>query len=87
VNEINNKLRRNEESARPSLRLVTPPAMAEPVWRRGDKPTHELQLTFDELALIYKSLQAAKSLGALPPQDELLNDTMQLVDQALNRAA
>jgi hypothetical protein len=41
-------------------------------------------LTFDELALIYKSLQAAKTLGALPPEDELLDDTMQLVDQALN---
>jgi hypothetical protein len=27
-----------------------------------------------------------KTLGALPPQDELLNDTIQLVDQALNRA-
>jgi hypothetical protein len=43
-----------------------------------------LQLSFGELALIYKSLQAVKTLGALPPQDELLNDTLQLVDQALN---
>jgi hypothetical protein len=34
----------------------------------------------------YKSLQAVKTLGALPPQDELLNDTIQLVDQALNAA-
>ena len=50
-------------------------------------PVAPLQLTFDELALIYKSLQAAKALGALPPQDELLNDRIQLVDQALNRAA
>jgi hypothetical protein len=33
------------------------------------------------------SLQAAKTLGALPPHDELLNDTIQLVDQAFNRAA
>lgn len=47
---------------------------------------HELELTFDQLALIYKSLQAAKTLGALPPQDELLNDTIDLVDQALTRA-
>jgi hypothetical protein len=45
----------------------------------------ELKLTFDELALIYKSLQAVKTLGALPPEDELLDDTMQLVDQALNQ--
>jgi hypothetical protein len=53
---------------------------------RTDEQTHELKLSFGELALIYKSLQAAKTLGALPPQDELLNDTIQLVDQALNKA-
>jgi hypothetical protein len=35
---------------------------------------------------IYKSLQAVKTLGALRPHDELLDDTMQLVDQALNAA-
>jgi hypothetical protein len=33
-----------------------------------------------------KSLQAVKTLGVLSPQDELLSDTIQLVDQALNRA-
>jgi hypothetical protein len=49
-------------------------------------PAHELDVTFDQLALIYKSLQAVKTLGALPPQDELLNDTIDLVDQALTRA-
>ena len=54
--------------------------------RGGNVRTHELTLTFDELVLIYKSLQAVKTLGALPPQDEVLNDTIQLVDQALNRA-
>ena len=48
---------------------------------------YELRVTLDELVLIYKSLQAAKTLGALPPQDELLDDTIQLVDQALSRAA
>jgi hypothetical protein len=53
---------------------------------RSDAQTRELKLTFDELALIYKSLQAVKTLGALPPQDEVLNDAMQLVDEALNRA-
>jgi|GEM_PF-6806117 len=52
----------------------------------GERRRHELTLTFDELVLIYKSLQAAKTLGALPPQDELLDDTIQLVDQALNTA-
>jgi len=53
----------------------------------GVRPrTYELKLGFGELALVYKSLQAVKTLGALPPQDELLNDTIQLVDQALRRA-
>jgi hypothetical protein len=49
--------------------------------------TYELQVSLGELVLIYKSLQAVKALGALPPQDELLDDTIQLVDQALSRAA
>jgi hypothetical protein len=44
---------------------------------------HELTLSFDELVLIYKSLQAAKTLGALPPEDELLDDTIEVVDNAL----
>jgi aconitase B len=47
---------------------------------------YELKLGFAELALIYKSLQAVKTLGAMPPQDELLGDTMELVDQALRKA-
>jgi hypothetical protein len=46
----------------------------------------EVKLTFDELALIYKALQAVKTLAALPPQDELLDDTIQLIDQALSAA-
>jgi hypothetical protein len=45
-----------------------------------------LELTFDQLALIHKSLQAVRALGVLPPRDELLDDTMQLVDQALDEA-
>lgn len=47
---------------------------------------HKLQLTFDQLALIHKSLQAVRTLGVLPPRDELLDDTMELVDQALTSA-
>jgi hypothetical protein len=54
--------------------------------RRGDAQKHEVKLTFDELALIYKSLQAVKTLGGLQPEDELLDDTIQFVDQALNSA-
>jgi hypothetical protein len=49
----------------------------------GGPGKHEVALTFDELALIYKSLEATKTLGALPPQDELLDDTIRLVDLAL----
>jgi hypothetical protein len=45
-----------------------------------------LELTFDQLALIHRSLQAVRALGVLPPRDELLDDTMQLVDQALDEA-
>jgi hypothetical protein len=41
-------------------------------------------LTFDELALDPQSLEAVKTLGALPPQDELREDTIQLVDHNLN---
>jgi hypothetical protein len=47
----------------------------------------EVRLTFDELALIYKSLEAVKTIGALPAQDELLEDTIQVVDQSLNTFA
>ena len=47
---------------------------------------HTLKLTFSDLALIYQSLQAPKTVAALPSQDELLNDTIQIFDLALNRA-
>jgi hypothetical protein len=66
--------------------LVKPSEATGSLRHTSDARTHELKLTFGELTLIYKSLQAAKTLGALPPRDELLNDTIQLVDQALNEA-
>ncbi len=79
--------RRVHDAGRPRLSLViTPAPTTESTWRGPEPETHELRLSFRELALIYKSLQAARTLGALPPQDELLNDTIQLVEQALNRA-
>jgi hypothetical protein len=79
--------RTGEVAVRLSSSLVTtPPAATGSTPHRTDEQTHELRLSFAELALIYRSLQAAKTLGALPPQDELLDDTIQLVDQALNRA-
>jgi hypothetical protein len=46
----------------------------------------DLRLTFDQLALVYKSLQAARTLAVLPRQDELLEDTLQLVDSALDHS-
>jgi hypothetical protein len=82
------KRRSRQEDVRPTLRLVpVPSTTTQPTRPTRDEPTHTVTLKFSELALIYKSLQAAKTLGALPPQDELLNDTIQIVDQALNRAA
>ena len=53
----------------------------------GDTKTCELKFSFDELTLIYKSLLAAKALGVLPQEDERVDDTIQLVNQALNKAA
>ena len=47
---------------------------------------HHIRLTFDQLAMIHKSLQAVRTLALLPPEDELLDDTMELVDQALSEA-
>jgi hypothetical protein len=52
----------------------------------GNDRNPRLELTFDQLALIHKSLQAVRALGVFPPRDELLDDTMQLVDQALDEA-
>jgi hypothetical protein len=46
-----------------------------------------VKLSVAELGLIHRALQAAKTLDVVPPQDELLEDTMQLVDQALRSAS
>jgi hypothetical protein len=52
----------------------------------GDRQRRQLKLTFSELVLIFKALQAVKTLDALPRQDELLDDTIDLVDRALAAA-
>jgi hypothetical protein len=75
-----------EEHARGNLRLVATPTTTGFTEHRRNDQTHELKLTFGQLALVYKSLQAVKTLGALPPQDELLNDTIQLVDLVMREA-
>jgi hypothetical protein len=82
-----NERRTGPGALRPNLSLVPRPSTPAAAARGAREELHELKLTFGELTLIYKSLQAVKTLGSLPPQDELLNDTMQLVDQALNKAA
>ena len=69
-----------EDAVRTRLSIDVPPTQS------AGAPKQELTLTFDELALIYRSLQAVKTLGALPSEEELLDDTIQLVDQALNDA-
>jgi hypothetical protein len=63
-----------------------PGATNSSTWAGRDDQAQELKLTFRQLALVHKSLQAVKTLGALPPQDELLSDTMQLVDLAMAKA-
>jgi hypothetical protein len=47
---------------------------------------HQLKLTFDQLVMIRKSLQAVQTLAVLPRRDELLDDTIEVVDQALTDA-
>ena len=53
----------------------------------GDEARYELTLSFDELTLIYKSVLAAKSLGVLSQEDKFVDDTIQLVGQALHSAS
>jgi hypothetical protein len=73
------------EPIRPTLRLVVPrPRGTGPTWYTDERPI-ELKLSFRELTLIHKSLQAVKTIDA-QAQDELLNDTIHLVDLALNEA-
>jgi hypothetical protein len=76
----------DEIPVRPSLKLVSTPAAARSTWHGRDEQRHKLRLTFAELALVYKSLQTVKTLAVLQPQDELLNDTLEIVDRALSAA-
>jgi hypothetical protein len=45
-----------------------------------------VKLGFRELVLIHKALVALKTLGFVERQDELLNDTIHLVDLTLDEA-
>src|SRR5262249_35388879 len=65
----------------PRLRPVQHPAgRSDSSWNARGEERVAVRLTFSELALIHKALQAVKTLGSLPPQDELLTDTMQTID-------
>jgi hypothetical protein len=72
----------SEFEAAPRRLNLVPPSM----WRDGEAGDIDLKLSFRQLTLIHKALQAVKTLGALPPQDELLNDTLHIVDLTLDRA-
>jgi hypothetical protein len=75
-------------ASRPSLRLVTmPPPRMEAAWIASEEQPIELKLGFRQLDLIYRSLQAISTLGLVPRQDDLLTDTLQLIDVALEEAA
>lgn len=51
-----------------------------------DDETIELKLGFRELVLIHRSLQAIRTLDLVERQDDLLIDTLQLIDVALEGA-
>jgi hypothetical protein len=73
------------EVSRPTLRLApAPPKRSRRTWYTEERPI-ELKVSFRELTLIHKSLQAVKTLGA-QAQDELLDDAIHLIDLALNEA-
>jgi hypothetical protein len=81
------KDRATESTSRPRLRLVTtPPARTETSWVAGDEQQVELKLGFRELVLIHRSLEAVRTLGLVERQDDLLTDTLQLIDVALEEA-
>jgi hypothetical protein len=79
--------RRQDAASPPSLRLVTtPPARTDSSWVPNDEQPIELKLGFRQLALIYSSLEAIRTLGLVERQDDLLTDTLQLIDAALAKA-
>jgi hypothetical protein len=79
--------RAKDSTSGPGLRLVTtPPARTEKSWVAGDEQPIELKLGFRELVLIHRSLEAVRTLGLAQRQDDLLGDTLQLIDVALEGA-
>jgi hypothetical protein len=54
--------------------------------RYGSSLRIELKLGYRELDLIQRSLEAVRTLGLVERQDELLTDTLQLIEVALEEA-
>jgi hypothetical protein len=78
--------RQSGEATRRPLRLVSTSSGGRgPTSYAPAADAIKVKLSFSELTLIHKSLQALKTLG-VHAQDELLDDTIQLVDLALNEA-
>jgi hypothetical protein len=79
--------RANDAASGPSLRLVTAqPARTETSGATSDDQTIELKLSFRELVLVHRSLEAVRTIGLVERQDVLLTDTLQLIDVALEGA-
>lgn len=62
------------------------PRAAESSWATIDGQPIELRLGFRELVLLHRSLQAIRTLGLVDRQDDLVTDTLQLIDVALEEA-
>jgi hypothetical protein len=72
-----------DPATRPELRLAAP--SNEP-WSPREDEWLDVRLTYRQLVLIHRSLQAMRTLGLYPLQDEDMLDTTELVDRALKRA-
>jgi len=74
-------------ASRPGLRLVTTASEhMERAWVPSEENPIELKLGFRQLDLVYRSLEAVRTLGLVERQDDLLTDTLELIDAALQGA-
>jgi hypothetical protein len=75
--------RTRDGNTRPVLHIVVAPPTAGASSGGEDEEAIDVRLSFGQLVLIHKSLLAAKILRGLKSQDELLDDTIKVVDLAL----
>jgi hypothetical protein len=57
-----------------------------PRWAIGQEGQIALKLSIHELVLIHRSLEAVRTLELVERQNDLLTDTLQLIDVALEEA-